>query len=217
MTRSFLLRLGATVAIAGAFAACSGTGTTSTTAPTVAPTTAPTESASATTSEAPSESAATSEAPSGSAEVSFAPSGSPTARTVQIQAGDDRFMNTPVDPVPGTIITFRNVGQQAHGMWVLMRNADATKTQTFDNIAKLSPADLFKFVTVVGVLTADPGQEAQGQIVLDQPGDYAIVDLLPVGSTTAPASPDPSAIPTGIPNLTKGLVSTFSVAAPAAS
>jgi hypothetical protein len=77
--------------------------------------------------------------------------------------------------------------------------------------------DLFKFVTVVGVLTADPGQESSGQIVLDQPGDYAIVDLLPVGTTTAPASPDPSALPTGIPNLTKGLVSTFSVAAPEAS
>jgi hypothetical protein len=219
MTRSILIRLGATVAIAGAaLAACSGTGTTSTSTPAATTaSTAPSESAA--TSESPAASMGASESPGASASgsVSFAPSGSPEARTVQVQAGDDRFMNTPVDPVPGTILTFRNVGQQAHGMWVLMRNADATKTQTFDNIAKLSPADLFKFVTVVGVLTADPGQEAQGQIVLDQPGDYAIVDLLPVGTATAPASPDPSAIPTGIPNITKGLVSTFSVAAPSAS
>jgi hypothetical protein len=136
---------------------------------------------------------------------------------VQVQAGDDRFMNTPVDPTVGLVLTFRNVGQQAHEMVLLRRNDDATAKQTFDDITKMNPADLMKFVTVVGVLAADPGQEAQGQITLDQPGDYAIVDLLPVGTTTAPASPDPSAIPSGIPNFTKGLVSTFSVVAPEAS
>jgi hypothetical protein len=218
MTRSALLRIGATVAIAGAaLAACSGTTTTTTSAaPTTATSTAP---ESAATSESPAASMTASESPSASssAPASSGPSGSPEARTVQVQAGDDRFMNAPVDPTPGTVLTFRNVGQQAHGMWVLLRNADATEKQTFDDVAKLNPADLLKFVTVVGVLTADPGQEAQGQIVLDQPGDYAIVDLLPVGSTTAPASPDPSAIPSGIPNITKGLVGTFSVVAPEAS
>ena len=214
MTRSFLLRAGATVALGAALAACSGT--TSTTPSPVAPTTAPSV-------EAPSESPAASMEASPSAEASASapasggPSGSPEARTVQIQAGDDRFMNLPVDPVPGTILTFRNVGQQAHGMWVLLRNPDATKDQTFDKIATMKLSDLFKFVTVVGVLTADPGQESSGQIVLDQPGDYAVVDLLPVGTTTAPQSPDPSALPSGIPNLTKGLAGTFSVAAPEAS
>jgi hypothetical protein len=211
MTRSTLLRLGATVALAGVtLAACSGTtSTTASPAATVAPSV-----------EAPSVEASTepsleaSASPEASASGSLAPSGSPEARTVQIQAADTQFMNLPVNPTPGMVLTFRNVGQQAHGMWVLLRNPDATKDQTFDKLATMSPADLFKFVTVVGVLTADPGQEASGQIVLDQPGDYAIVDLLPVGTTTAPPSPDPSAIPTGIPNLTKGLVGTFSVAAP---
>ena len=212
MTRSFLLRAGATVALGAALAACSGT-TTTTPSP-LAPTTAPSV-------EAPSESPAASMEASPSAEASgaasFAPSGSPEARTIQVQAADTQFMNLPVDPVPGTILTFRNVGQQAHGMWVLLRNPDATKDQTFDKIATMKLSDLFKFVTVVGVLAADPGQESQGQIVLDQPGDYAVVDLLPVGTTTAPASPDPSALPSGIPNLTKGLAGTFSVAAPSAS
>jgi hypothetical protein len=126
-------------------------------------------------------------------------------------------MNAPVDPTVGLVLTFRNVGQQAHEMVVLRRNDDATAKQTFDNIATLSPADLLKFVTVVGVLAADPGQEAQGQIVLDQAGDYALVDLLPVGTTTAPASPNPMAIPSGIPNFTKGLASVISVVEPTAS
>jgi len=214
MTRSILLRLGATVALAGVtLAACSGTSTTTASpAATVAP------SVEAPSVEASTEpSAETSASPEASAPEASAPSGSPEARTVQIQAADTQFMNLPVDPVTGTILTFRNVGQQAHGMWVLLRNPDATKDQTFDKLATMKLTDLFKFVTVVGVLTADPGQESSGQIVLDQPGDYAVVDLLPVGTTTAPASPDPSAIPTGIPNLTKGLVGTFSVAAPEAS
>jgi hypothetical protein len=72
-------------------------------------------------------------------------------------------------------------------------------------------------VTVVGVLAADPGAESTGQLVLDQPGDYAIVDLLAKGTTTAPASPDPMAIPTGVPNVASGMFSTFSVVEPEAS
>src|SRR4051812_32668591 len=224
MTRSTLLRLGATVAFAGAtLAACSGTSSTTaspaaSTAPTVAasPSTA-TESASPSTEASSSSGSSSSPEASASSPASLAPSGSPEARTVQVQAGDDRFMNTPVDPTVGLVLTFRNVGQQAHEMVLLRRNDNATAKQTFDDITKLNPADLMKFASVVGVLAADPGQEAQGQITLDQAGDYAIVDLLPVGTTTAPASPDPSAIPSGIPNLTKGLVSTFSVVAPEAS
>jgi hypothetical protein len=210
MTRSFLLRIGVSVAFAGAtLAACSGTATT-----TPSPTTAPTVEASPAASEAASPSEAASGSPEASPSEEASPGGSPEARTVQIQAGPDRFMNLPVNPTTGMILTFRNVGSEAHGMWVLMRNPDATKAQNFDNIAKLSPADLFKFVTVVGVLAADPGQVAQGQIVLDQPGDYAVVDMLPVGTATAPASPDPSAIPSGVPNFTKGLAGVFSVTAP---
>jgi hypothetical protein len=100
---------------------------------------------------------------------------------------------------------------------VVRRNDDATDTQTFDDPTKLDPADLLAFVTVVGVLAADPGQEATGQIELTQPGDYAIVDLLAKSTTTAPASPDPMAIPSGVPNLATGLLATFTVLAPEAS
>ncbi len=211
MTRTTLLRLGATVALAGVtLAACSGT---SSTTPSPVATEAPSvEAPSVEASPEPSVEASAS--PEASAPASVAPGGSPEARTVEVEAADTGFMNLPVNPTTGMVLTFRNVGQQAHGMWVLLRNSDATKDQTFDKLATMTPADLFKFVTVVGVLTADPGQTASGQIVLDQPGDYAVVDLLPVGTTTAPQSPDPSAIPVGIPNFTKGLAGTFSIAAP---
>ena len=210
MTRSTLTRLGLTFAVAGAvLAACAG-GTT---------TTSPSAATSAEPSVAASESAsasATTESPSASASAAV-PSGSPAARTVQIYAVDGGFQNAPIDPTPGTVLTFRNLGTEAHEMVVIKRNADATEEQTFEDLSKVDPADLLKFITVVGVLAADPNSEATGQIELTEPGDYAIVDLLAQGTTTAPASPDPMAIPTGVPNLANGMFSTFAVIEPEAS
>ena len=209
MTSTRLARLGATVALAGvALAACGG-GTVASPAASAAPSTG---------AASPSASAAASmtvESPSASASASAA--ASPAARTVQIYAVDGGFQNAPIDPTPGTVLTFRNLGTEAHEMVVIRRNDDATKKQTFDDLSKVSPADLLKFVTVLGVLAADPGQVAQGQLELTQPGDYAIVDLLAKGTTTAPASPDPMAIPTGVPNVVNGMWTTFSVIEPEAS
>lgn len=211
MTRSSFARLGAALALTGvALAACGGA-TTSSSAPSAAVSTAPStvaESPSASMEASPSESMAAS--PSDAA-------GSPAARTVQVQAVEGKLMNAPIDPLPGTVLTFRNFGKEAHEIVVLRRNDDATDKQTFDDLAKLDPASLMKFVTVVGVLAADPGQEAPGQIVLEQTGDYALVDLLAKGTTTAPASPDPMALPSGVPNVASGMFATFTVIAPEAS
>ena len=209
MTRSTPIRLGLTFALAGAvLAACSGSSTTSpSTAASAEPSIAASESASA---------SAMTESPSASASAAV-PSGSPAARTVQIYAIDGGFQNPPIDPTPGTVLTFRNLGNEAHEMVVIKRNADATEEQTFEDLSKVDPADLLKFITVVGVLAADPNSEATGQVELTEPGDYAIVDLLAKGTTTAPASPDPMAIPTGVPNLADGMFSTFAVIEPEAS
>jgi hypothetical protein len=212
MTRSTLTRLGLTFAVAGGvLAACAGGGTT--TSPSAAtsaePSVAASESASAST---------TTESPSASASASaVTPSGSPAARTVQLYAIDGGFQNPPIDPTPGTVLTFRNLGKEAHEMVVLKRNADATDKQTFEDLSKVDPVDLMKFVTVVGVLAADPNSEAPGQIELTETGDYAVVDLLAKGTTTAPASPDPMAIPSGVPNLADGMWTTFTVIEPEAS
>ena len=208
MTSTRLARLGATVALAGVALAACGSGTLTSPATSTAPSTGV---------ESPSASAAasmTAESPSASASASAA---SPAARTVQIYAVDGGFQNPPIDPTPGTVLTFRNLGTEAHEMVVIRRNDDATDKQTFEDLSKVKPADLLKFVTVVGVLAADPGQEAQGQLELTQTGDYAIVDLLAKGTTTAPASPDPMAIPTGVPNVVDGMWTTFTVIEPEAS
>jgi hypothetical protein len=214
MTRSTLTRLGLTFAVAGAVvAACAGGGTTASpsAATSAAPSVAASESASA---------SATTASPSASASA-VVPSGSPAARTVQIYAIDGGFQNPPVDPTPGTVLTFRNLGTEAHEMVVVRRNDDATEEQTFTAIAedltKLDPTTLMEWVTVVGTLAADPGQEAEGQIVLTETGDYAVLDLLATGTMTAPASPDPMAIPSGVPNVTTGMFTTFTVIEPEAS
>jgi plastocyanin len=209
MTRSTLTRLGLTFAVAGAvLAACAGGGTTTSPSASAAPSAAASESASA---------SATTESPSASASASAAPSGSPAARTVQMYAIDGGFQNPPVDATPGTVLTFRNLGTEAHEMVVLKRNADATEEQTFEDLSKVDPADLMKFVTVVGLLAADPNSEATGQIELTEPGEYAVVDLLAKGTMTAPASPDPMAIPSGVPNVAEGMWTTFTVIEPEAS
>jgi hypothetical protein len=212
MTRSSLARLGATVALAGvALAACSGAGTSS-----PATSSAPSVSVASPSASAPASASASAPA-SASPSASAGAVGSPGARTVQVYAVDGGFQNPPIDPTPGTILTFRNLGTEAHEMVVLRRNDDATDKQTFEDLTKVKPADLMKFVTVVGALAADPGQEAQGQIAITQPGDYAIVDLLPKGTTTAPASPDPMTIPTGVPNVASGMFTTFTAIEPEAS
>jgi hypothetical protein len=220
MTRSTMLRAGATAALAGALlAACGGTGTAS---PSAAPSV-----------EAPSiaESPAGSpdiagESPSASAAASpsASPSGaavSPGTRVVQVYGLEGGFQNLPIDPTPGTVLTFRNVGSEAHELVILRRNDDAGEDQTFASILEdpttFDPAALMDFVTVVGVLAADPGQEAQGQIELTETGDYLAVDLLPQGTATAPASPDPMAIPSGVPNAAAGTIGTFTVIEPEAS
>jgi hypothetical protein len=216
MTRTTIVRLGASLALAGVtLAACGGAGT-ATSPSTAASPAAPAAESPAASSDLQGESAS----PAASAAASPSASAAavdPGVRTVQVYAVEGGFQNPPVDPTPGTVLTFRNLGTEAHEMVVLRRNDDATEEQAFTELDKLNPADLLKFVTVVGVLAADPGQEAQGQIELTQTGDYAIVDLLAQGTMTAPASPDPLAIPTGVPNVATGMWTTFTVIEPEAS
>lgn len=224
-------RLGAGLALAWAVAACGGGASSpgtgaSPAAPTLAPSSPSPSGAVGGASGSPGlESPPASPAPaSPGGSPAASPAGSPAARTVPVFAIEGQFQNPPVDPAPGTVLTFRNVGQEAHSMVVLRRNDDATDAQSFEALAEGladlqvdDVAGMLEWVEVVGVLTADPGQEAEGQIVLEEPGDYAIVDLLPQGTATAPASFDPMAIPAGVPNVATGMLATFTVVGPEAS
>jgi hypothetical protein len=193
-------------------AACSNTGT-STTAPSVAASApasvaAPSVEASAPPSAEASPSAAAS--PAASAEA-----GSPAARMIEMYALDGSYQNPPIDPTPGTIITFRNLGTQAHELRLIRRNDDATDTQTFEDLSKVKAADLLKFATVVAVLDAAPNAVSDGSFTIDQPGDYAVVDFLATGTAEVPASPDPAMAPEKDSNYSKGMFTTFTAIEPA--
>lgn len=207
------LRLLASAALAAiVIAACSSTGA-SPSAPSAA---APSAPASAPASAAASPSASAEASPSAAASPSAsAESGSPAARMIEMYALDGTYQNPPIDPAPGTVITFRNLGTQAHELRLLRRNDDAKEDQTFEDLSKVKAADLLKFATVVAVLDADPNAVADGQITIDQPGDYAVVDFLKTGTATVPASPDPAMAPEADSNYSKGMFTTFTAVPPA--
>ena len=162
-------------------AACSSTGT-STTAPSVA---ASAPASVAAPSVAASEPASAEASPSAAASPS-AEAGSPAVRMIEMYALDGSYQNPPIDPTPGTIITLRNLGTQAHELRLIRRNDDATETQTFEDLSKVKAADLLKFATVVAVIDAAPNAVADTQITIDQPGDYAVVDFLKTGTAESP-------------------------------
>lgn len=143
--------------------------------------------------------------------------GSPAARMIEMYALDGSYQNPPIDPTPGTIITFRNLGTQAHELRLIRRNDDATDAQTFEDLSKVKAADLLKFATVVAVLDAAPNAVSDGQITIDQPGDYAVVDFLKTGTAEVPASPDPAMKPDADSNFKDGMFATFTAIEPAAS
>ena len=205
------LRLFSIAALAAVvIAACSST--SSTTAPSVAPATPASVAPSAPASVAPSEAASPSAEASAPAS---AEAGSPAAKMIEMYALDGSYLDTPITPTPGTIITLRNLGTQAHELRLLRRNDDATDAQVFTDLSKVKPADLLKFATVVAVLQADANTVADGQIVIDQPGDYAVVDFLKTGSTAVPASPDPAMAPDKDSNYSKGMFTSFTAVPPA--
>ena len=152
--------------------------------------------------------------PSAAASPSASAEASPAARTVQMYALDGSYLNPPIAPAPGTVLTFRNLGTQAHELRLLRRNDDATDKQTFDDLSKVKPADLAKFTTVVGVLAADPNSEATGQIVIEELGDYAVVDFLAVGTTDGAGEPGPVDGAGCKTNFAKGMFTSFTAVAP---
>ena len=79
----------------------------------------------------------------------------------------------------------------------------------------MKAADLLKFATVVAVLDAAPNAVADSQFTIDQPGDYAVVDFLATGTAEVPASPDPAMAPSGTPNYSNGMFTTFTAIEPA--
>lgn len=178
--------------IALAIAACSG-GTASPSATGSAPSSPPAESP----SQAPSEQ------PTGSA-------GGETG-TVEIVGVEYAFENVPATTEVGTTFSFRNEGDEVHEMVVVRKNEGVE--QSFEELLQLPDEEALDFVTIVEpVPFADPGEESEDTVTLDEAGEYILLCFVPVGTTEIPeGTPDPSALPEGPPHFTEGMLAEFTV------
>ena len=180
------------VLAATAFAACSGVGAS----PSGDPSTAPPASTGA------------------SLSASGSPSASGAAADITVSGKDYRFEGMPATVESGTVLGFRNDGQELHEMAVYRRNNDVT--QSFEDILALPPDEGIKLVTEAGVVFAAPGEAATDTVTVTEPGDYVMLCFVPVGMKELP-SQDPNASPgdtppaDGPPHFTQGMIHTFTV------
>ncbi len=146
------------------------------------------------------------------------PAPSPSASSaagpaITVVAKDYRFEGLPTTVPAGTTFTLDNQGTEVHELIVVRRNDGVT--QTWDELLALPEDQVNQYITFVGQVMAAPGTVAEGDIVVDQQGDYFAGCFVPQGTTTMPdpsASPAASA-PTGTPHFMLGMRQEFTVTA----
>ena len=198
--RRNLALLGATFLLAVGLTACgddddsaADTPESTTTAPAETSTTAPdTESETESETEAASETEADTEGGTGTGAGTGSEGGSaadPDAPVIEVHAVDYGFENLPETVAAGTRLSLVNHGQEPHEL-IAIRIPDS-ETRPVSELVQLSEAEM---ATVFGedmapalVLLAATGQtDVPGAVVgdgtLNEPGRYAIVCFLPVGS-----------------------------------
>ena len=121
-----------------------------------------------------------------------AASGSGPAITVV--ARDQYFSGLPTSLAVGSRLRLSNVGADVHQM-IVARRVDGV-TQTWDELLAHPDPVGAGLVELTGELFAAPGQTADWDIAIVEPGDYFAVCFVPQGVTVIPdpgATPDPAA------------------------
>jgi plastocyanin len=138
----------------------------------------------------------------------------PGAGSIEVSGVDYRFEGLPGSVPAGTTLTFRNDGEEVHEMVVMRRNDGVSKP--FMAILGQGEAAAREEVTVLGATAAPPDQAGPNGITVDQPGDYALVCFIPVG-TTPGGSGRPGGTPAGSgppgapPHFVRGMITEFTV------
>ena len=125
-----------------------------------------------------------------------------------------RTSNTPIAPTPGTIITLRNLGTRPTSCACCAATTTRPTSRCSTTSRRSSPPTC-QVRDRGRRAAADANTVADGQIVIDQPGDYAVVDFLPSGRPRSPASPDPAMAPGTTTNYSKGMFTSFTAVPPA--
>ena len=113
----------------------------------------------------------------------------------------------------GTELTFTNGGEEAHELVLLRINDD--ETRPLEELISLPPEQAQEVAQLKGVAVAAPGEDGQvveGDLTLAEPGRYAAVCFVPVGTTELPQGPpEEGEEPSGPPHVTKGMVAEITV------
>ncbi len=137
--------------------------------------------------------------------------GAAGSAAITVVATDHAFNGLP-DSVPaGTRLALDNQGAEVHELLVARRNDGVT--ETWDELLALPESEVQGKVTLIGPIFANPGQAAEGTLLLDQPGEYIALCFVPQGMTAIPSGePDPAAS-FGPPHYTLGMRQEFTVTA----
>ena len=181
----------------------------------------PSASASAEASASPSSSAEPSASASASAGASGGASAGPSGvagADVTVTGVDYAFAGIPDAVDAGTVLGFRNEGDEVHEMVVVRINDDVA--QTLPELLALPQEEAMQLVQNVGVAIANPGEDAEETVTLTEEGNYGMICFIPLGTTSLPegsggppasGEPLPSGIGSGPPHFTVGMLKQFSV------
>lgn len=125
---------------------------------------------------------------------------------VDVTATEYAFEGVPATSEGGpTSFEFDNDGAELHEM-VLLRKRDGV-TESFEELLQLPQEEAMSKVEFAGVAFAAPGeQDGVNYVVTDlQPGEYAMVCFIPVGTTSEESFGD------GPPHFTQGMLAEFTV------
>lgn len=123
--------------------------------------------------------------------------------TYDVSAVDYGFEGLPDELSTGyTVVTFSNTGQEMHEMFALRYNDDTT--ETIDQLFELPEEEAFSKITPVNAAFAPPGASSTVSWNLTEPGRYAIVCFIPVGSVGDAEGEGP-------PHFTQGMIREFTV------
>lgn len=129
--------------------------------------------------------------------------------TVELTAADLTYEGVPETVEAGNIgIKLTNEGEDAHEALVVRRSEGVE--EPFDELLQKPAEELSQLLTLVAdVSPAEPGESSMTVTNLE-PGEYAIIDTIPVGTTSLTEPPDPEEEP-GAPHYAEGMFSTFTV------
>lgn len=147
-------------------------------------------------------------------------------RSVEITGVDYAYEGVPETLAPGSELTFRN-GSTAEVHEMIVVRIDDSETRSVEELVQIPEEEAEQLTTDIGVSVALPGEpgvvvEGPDPVTLDEPGRYALVCFIPLGSDVEAArellsgpTPEeegpPPSLGEGPPHVTVGMFAEITV------